>query len=51
MNAVISPNNRSNFNMTSKVRDLPVELSLLPYEASITFDEEMFAAAVPFTCT
>lgn len=46
-NAGFAPNSQSMFNMTSKVRELPLELTLLPYvfvSGSNTF-------VVPFTTT
>lgn len=45
VNAQIAPNQQSSFNMTSKVRELPLELCLIPYSAvvgSATYN-------VPFT--
>ena len=34
--SVLSPNNRSTFNLTSKIRELPLELSLIPYSVTIS---------------
>jgi len=46
-NAGFAPNSQSLFNMTSKVRELPLELVLLPY--SITVGSN--AVHIPFTTT
>jgi hypothetical protein len=42
-NAGIAPNSTSDFNMTSKVRELPLELVLIPYVSS--------AQNIPFSTT
>ena len=47
VNAVIAPNSSSTFSMTSKVRELPIEYVLLPYETVI--DSQTYQ--LPFTCT
>jgi hypothetical protein len=44
--AGFAPNSQSMFNMTSKVRELPLELVLLPYASAGSG-----SAAVPFTVT
>jgi hypothetical protein len=46
-NAILAPNSQSSFNLTSKMREVPIELHLLPYSSvvgSVTVN-------VPFTCT
>lgn len=47
LQAILSPNSRATFDMTSKVRDLPLELCLLPYSVTVS----SVALAVPFTVT
>lgn len=47
VNAGFAPNSQTPFNLTSKMREMPIEMVFLPYQASIgsvTF-------AVPFTST
>ncbi len=46
-NAGISPNSQSAFNMTSKMRELPIELCLLPYVTVIS----SVSYTVPFSST
>jgi hypothetical protein len=45
--AIISPNSRADFNFTSKVRELPLELSLLPYNLMVLGNNY----TVPFSVT
>ena len=45
--ASIAPQNQSAFNLTSKMRELPIELVLLPYAATISST----SYNVPFTVT
>lgn len=47
LNAGFAPNSQSLFNMTSKVRELPLELVLLPYSATVN----SLTVHVPFTVT
>lgn len=43
LNAIISPNSTSTWNMTSKLRELPIEFSLVPYVSG--------QRAIPFSTT
>lgn len=45
--AGFAPNSQSLFNMTSKVRELPIEMVLLPYSTTIA----SVTVSVPFTTT
>ncbi len=46
-NAGFSPNSQSAFNLTSKMREFPLELVLIPYSASVG----SVTAAIPFSTT
>lgn len=46
-NAAFAPNSNSAFLMTSKVRELPVELVLIPYQTTVSAQ----TVNVPFTVT
>lgn len=46
LSAGIAPNSQSTFNMTSAMRQLPLEMALLPYSAVVG----SVTANVPFTC-
>ena len=47
MNAIIAPQSTSDFNMTSKIRELPIEFVLIPYSAMVG----SLSLNVPFTVT
>jgi hypothetical protein len=47
MNAGISPNSQSAFNMTSKMREFPLELVLIPYTATVSG----VTTVIPFSTT
>jgi hypothetical protein len=47
LGAGIAPNSQSTFNKTSKVRELPIELTLLPYTAVVN----SVSYNLPFTVT
>jgi hypothetical protein len=46
-NAGISPNSQSAFNLTSKMREFPLELVLIPYSATVSG----VTTAIPFSTT
>lgn len=46
-NAGISPNSQTAFNLTSKMREFPLELVLIPYSATVG----SITAAIPFSVT
>ncbi len=47
LNSAVAPGSQSLFNLTSKVRELPLELVLLPYEATVG----SLTGGVPFSTT
>jgi hypothetical protein len=47
--AIIAPDNNSEFNFTSKIRDLPLELAFIPYSTSTGSPPATYT--VPFTVT
>lgn len=46
-NAGVSPNSQSAFNLTSKMREFPLELALIPYSSTVG----SITSAIPFSVT